>query len=40
MADYNRVQFRLFYALGFPAEILARERPPGIPQPVDTARPG
>jgi outer membrane protein TolC len=40
VADYNRSQFRLFYAMGFPASILACERPPGDPQQVDTSRPG
>jgi outer membrane protein TolC len=37
--DYNRAQFRLYHALGYPAGILACERPPGVPQPVDTTRP-
>jgi len=40
VADYNRSQLRLFYAMGYPAEILACEKPPGTPQPVDTRRPG
>lgn len=40
VADYNRAQFRLFYALGYPAQGLAYERPPGPIVPVDTARPG
>jgi hypothetical protein len=39
VGDYNRSQFRLFHALGYPAELLACERPPGDPLPVDTARP-
>jgi hypothetical protein len=39
VADFNRSQFRLFYALGFPAKILACERTPGTPEPVDTNRP-
>jgi len=39
VAEYNRSQFRLFYALGFPAAILACERPPGDPQPADVSRP-
>jgi outer membrane protein TolC len=38
-ADYNRAQFRLFHATGYPARILACERPPGEPEPVDTRRP-
>lgn len=40
VADYNRAQFRLFYALGFPASVLACDTPPGNPEPVDTRRPG
>jgi len=40
VADYNRAQFHLFYALGFPAGLLACEQPPGNPQAVDTTRPG
>lgn len=39
VADYNRAQFRLFHALGYPAELLACENPPGQPEPVDTSRP-
>lgn len=39
VADYNRAQFRLFYALGYPADILACERTPGPVIPVDTSRP-
>jgi len=37
--DYNRAQFRLYRALGYPAGILACERSPGEIQPVDTSRP-
>jgi outer membrane protein TolC len=37
--EYNRAQFRLFRALGYPAEMLACERTPGKVQPVDTSRP-
>jgi outer membrane protein TolC len=37
--DYNRAQFRLYRALGFPAEILAVKRSPGPIRPVDTSRP-
>ncbi len=36
--DYNRAQFRLFRALGYPAEILALQRSPGEIQPIDTTR--
>ncbi|HVU88551.1 MAG TPA: hypothetical protein VHD36_14620 [Pirellulales bacterium] len=38
VADFNRAQFRLFYALGFPAEVLACRRPPGPIESVDTYR--
>jgi outer membrane protein TolC len=38
VAEFNRAQFRLFYALGFPAEVLACQRPPGAIEPVDTYR--
>jgi len=37
--DYNRAQFRLYHALGYPAGILACERTPGEVKPVDTTRP-
>jgi outer membrane protein TolC len=37
--DYNRAQFRLYRALGYPAGILACERSPGEIKPVDTTRP-
>jgi len=37
--DYNRAQFRLYRALGYPAEVLACERSPGPLLPVDTSRP-
>ncbi len=37
--DYNRAQFRLFRALGYPEGILACDRFPGPIQPVDTTRP-
>jgi outer membrane protein TolC len=39
VAEYNRAQFDLFHALGYPASELARLRPPGEIQPVDTTRP-
>ncbi|HEY2839316.1 MAG TPA: hypothetical protein VGJ26_09215 [Pirellulales bacterium] len=38
VADYNRAQFRLYYAMGFPAEELACARPTGPIEPVDTYR--
>jgi outer membrane protein TolC len=37
--DFNRAQFRLYRALGYPAGILACERSPGPILPVDTTRP-
>jgi outer membrane protein TolC len=37
--DYNRAQFRLYRALGYPAGILSCERPTGEVRPVDTTRP-
>lgn len=40
VADYNRAQFRLFYAMGYPAGLIACERTPGTPEPIDTTRPG
>jgi outer membrane protein TolC len=39
VADYNRAQFELFHALGYPAQEVTSLRPPGEIQPVDTARP-
>ena len=41
VAEYNRAQFELFHALGYPARELRRAlRTPGEVLPVDTARPG
>ena len=37
--DYNRAQFRLFRAVGYPAEVLACQKPAGEIRPVDTSRP-
>jgi outer membrane protein TolC len=37
--DYNRAQFRLFRALGYAADFVACQRPPGATVPVDTTRP-
>jgi outer membrane protein TolC len=37
--DYNRAQFRLYWALGYPAGILECERPTGPILPIDTTRP-
>jgi outer membrane protein TolC len=39
VADYNRSQFELFHALGYPAQELAIARPPGEVQQVDLQRP-
>ncbi|MGC8643443.1 MAG: TolC family protein [Isosphaeraceae bacterium] len=39
VADYNRAQFELFHALGYPARELAQLRPPGEGIPVDLTRP-
>jgi outer membrane protein TolC len=40
VAEYNRAQFDLFHALGYPAQEIAVRRPPGDVLPVDLARPG
>src|SRR5206468_8206533 len=39
VAEYNRAQFELFHALGYPASEVARLRPVGDVQPADVARP-
>ena len=39
VAEYNRAQFELFHALGYPARELTYLRTPGNVQPVDTNRP-
>jgi hypothetical protein len=39
VADYNRAQFQMFHALGYPAREVSNLRPPGDPAPVDTTRP-
>ena len=39
VADYNRAQFELFHALGYPASEIALLRHPGEILPVDTSRP-
>ncbi len=39
VADYNRSQFQLFHALGYPAREVARFRPAGEILPVETSRP-
>jgi outer membrane protein TolC len=37
--NYNRAQFQLYRALGYPARILVCDCPVGQPAPVDTSRP-
>jgi outer membrane protein TolC len=39
VADYNRAQFELFHALGYPAHEITYVRPPGTIEPVETTRP-
>jgi hypothetical protein len=39
VAEYNRAQFLVFRALGYPARELAYLQPPGTIEPVDTSRP-
>jgi hypothetical protein len=39
VAEYNRAQFELFHALGYPAREVSSLRTPGEVMPVDTARP-
>jgi hypothetical protein len=39
VADYNRAEFELFHALGYPAQELALKQPPGPVEPVNLARP-
>jgi outer membrane protein TolC len=39
VAEYNRAQFELFHAMGYPAQELAVEHPPGEIQSVDLSRP-
>lgn len=37
--DYNRAEFRLYHALGYPAQQLTRNPAWGDPEPVDCQRP-
>ncbi len=37
VAEYNRAQFELFHALGYPAREISELRPPGEVQPVNTS---
>ena len=39
VAEYNRAQFELFHALGYPAREVTSLRTPGQVLPVDTVRP-
>ena len=39
VAEYNRSQFELFHALGYPAREVTALRTPGNLVPVDTVRP-
>jgi outer membrane protein TolC len=39
VAEYNRAQFEVFHALGYPASEITYVKPPGDVQPVDTTRP-
>jgi outer membrane protein TolC len=39
VADYNRAQFQLYHAIGYPALELIENHPPGEATPVDTNRP-
>jgi outer membrane protein TolC len=39
VAEYNRAQFDLYHAIGYPAAEVALNRPTGDVQPVDTTRP-
>lgn len=40
VADYNRSQFELFHAMGYPAQELSSLRTPGDVLQIDTSRPG
>ena len=39
VAEYNRAQFLLFHALGYPASEITLRQPPGNIMPVETERP-
>jgi outer membrane protein TolC len=39
VSEYNRAQFLVFHALGYPAREITYLHPPGEVQPVDTTRP-
>ncbi len=40
VAEYNRAQFELFHAMGYPAQEVALEHLPGELREVDLSRPG
>ncbi len=40
VADYNRAQFELFHALGYPAQDLSTADTSGRPMLIDESRPG
>jgi outer membrane protein TolC len=40
VAEYNRSQFELFHALGYPAQEVTALRAPGVVLPTQTGRPG
>lgn len=40
VAEYNRAQFEMFHALGYPAREVTQLNTPGEPIPVDVTRPG
>ncbi len=40
VAEYNRSQFALYRALGYPAQELSVSRPPGEASPTRLGRPG
>ncbi len=39
VADYNRAQFEMYHAIGYPALDISEFHPPGEVAPVDTSRP-
>ncbi len=39
VSEYNRFQFELFHALGYPAREISYFKPPGEIEPVDLSRP-
>ena len=39
VTEYNRAQFQMFHALGYPAREITCSRPPGNVEQVNTSRP-